>query len=130
MQVAEQAVSAVSVLGVILALMGIFASAAYRIRQQKKEIAIRIAIGAPPDRVVRSFAMRGLWIGIAGAGIGLPVSLWGVSLLHSAIVGAGAADPVVVAGAALVLAGAAFAAAFAAASRIARVQPADVLRVQ
>lgn len=130
MRVAEQATSAVSLLGVLLALMGIFASAAYRVRQQKKEIAIRIAVGATPERVVRSFAARGLWIGIAGAAIGLPAALWGVSLLRSAVLGAGAADPLLLCAAAIALSLAAFGAAYAAAARIARVQPADVLRVQ
>ncbi len=50
MRVAAQATAAVSLLGIALALAGIFASAAYRVTQQKKEIAIRIAIGAEPAR--------------------------------------------------------------------------------
>jgi putative ABC transport system permease protein len=130
MRVAAQATAAVSLLGVALALAGIFASAAYRVTQQKKEIAIRIAIGAEPARVVRSFAARGIGIGIAGACMGLPAAVWGVSLLRSAVAGVGVAGPGLLITAAFVLMLAAFAAAFAAANRIARVQPADVLRVQ
>ena len=130
MRVAAQATAAVSALGIALALAGIFASAAYRVTQQKKEISIRIALGAEPARVVRSFAARGLWVGFLGTCIGLPVALWGVSLLRSAIVGVGVAGPFLLGTATVTLVLAAFAAAFAAASRIARVQPADVLRVQ
>ena len=130
MRVAAQATAAVSALGIALALAGIFASAAYRVTQQKKEISIRIAIGAEPARVVWSFAARGLWVGILGACIGLPVALWGVSLLRSAIAGVGVAGPFLLGAATVTLVVAAFAAAFAAASRIARIQPADVLRVQ
>jgi putative ABC transport system permease protein len=130
MRVAAQATAAVSLLGVALALAGIFASAAYRVTQQKKEIAIRIAIGAEPARVVRSFAARGIWVGAVGAGMGLPAAVWGVSLLRSAVAGVGSSSPLLLAAATAALILAAFGAAFAAASRIARLQPADVLRVQ
>ena len=94
MRVAAQATAAVSLLGIALALAGIFASAAYRVTQQKKEIAIRIAIGAEPAQVVRNFAARGLWIGAAGACMGLPAAAWGVNLLRSAVAGVGVAGPV------------------------------------
>jgi predicted permease len=130
MRVAAQATAAVSLLGIALALAGIFASAAYRVTQQKKEIAIRIAIGAEPAQVVRNFAARGLWIGAAGACMGLPAAVWGVNLLRSAVAGVGVAGPVLLTAAAAGLILAAFAAAFAAAFRIARLQPGDVLRVQ
>ncbi len=130
MRVAAQATAAVSLLGVALALAGIFASAAYRVSQQKKEIAIRIAIGAEPGRVVRSFAARGFWVGCVGACMGLPAAVWGVSVLRSAVAGVGAAGPALLAVAMIALILAAFAAAFAAANRIARLEPSDVLRVQ
>ena len=130
MRVAAQAAGAVSLLGVILAVAGIFASGAYRVARQKKEIAIRIAIGAEPRRVIRNFAARGLWIGIAGACLGVMPAIWGAALLRSSIPGVEAAGFSLYAGAAAILALAAAMAALAAASRIARVQPADVLRIQ
>lgn len=130
MRVASQAAGAVSLLGVILAVAGIFASGAYRVARQKKEIAIRIAIGAEPRRVIRAFAARGLWIGVAGACLGVMPAIWGVALLRSSIPGVGGAGPALYAATGAILALAAAMAAFAAARRIARVQPADVLRVQ
>jgi predicted permease len=130
MRVAAQAAGAVSLLGVLLAIAGIFASGAYRVARRKKEIAIRIAIGAEPRRVIRSFATHGLWVGVTGACLGLMPAIWGVALLRSSIPGVEPAGfPLfAAAGGALVLAAAG--AAFAAASRIARVHPADALRVQ
>lgn len=130
MLVAAQATAAVSLLGVLLAVMGIFASAAYRVRQQRKEIAIRLAIGAAPSRVVRSYAARGLWVGLAGAILGVPAALWGVSLLRSAVVGTGAASLALLLAAGALLSLAALVAATLAASQAAEVAPADVLRVQ
>jgi predicted permease len=130
MRVAAQAAAGVSLLGVLLAVAGIFASGAYRVARQKKEIAIRIAIGAEPRRVIWSFAAHGLWIGIAGACLGLLPVIWGGALLRSAIPGLEAAGFRLYAGAGALLALAAAVASLAASRRIARVQPADVLRVQ
>lgn len=130
MRVAAEAAGAVSLLGVMLAVAGIFASGAYRVARKKKEIAIRIAIGAEPRRVIRSFAARGLWIGIAGACLGLMPAIWGAALLRASIPGVEAAGLPLYAVTGAILTLAAAVAALAAASRIARVQPADVLRVQ
>lgn len=130
MMMAAQATGAVSLLGIVLAAAAMFAASAYRVTQQKKEIAIRIAVGAEPRWVIRSFASRGLATGIAGALLGCFPALWAARLVEASIVGAGAPDAslFLVAAAALALASAL--AAYAAARRIARVQPADVLRVQ
>jgi predicted permease len=130
MRVAAQAAGAVSLLGVMLAVAGIFASGAYRVARQKKEIAIRIAVGAEPRRVIRSFAARGLWIGIAGACLGLMPAVWGAALLRASIPGVEAASFPLYAATGAILALAAAVATLAAASRIAGVQPADVLRLQ
>lgn len=130
MQLAAEAAGAVSALGLLLAVAGMFAAAAYRVVQQKKEIAIRIAIGADPRRVILGFAMRGLWIGLAGACLGQMPSVWGVALLRSSIPGVEASTVWLHAAGAAVLVLAAAAAALAASSRIAKVDPAGVLRVQ
>jgi predicted permease len=130
MRAAAQAAGAVSLLGVMLAVAGIFASGAYRVARLKKEIAIRIAIGAEPRRVIRSFAARGLWIGIAGACLGMVPAACGVALLRASVPGVDAAGFPLYISTGAVLALAAGGAALAAASRIAGMQPADVLRVQ
>jgi predicted permease len=130
MRLAAQATGAVSLLGMLLAVAGMFAASAFRIAQHKKEIAIRIAIGAEPRRVIRSFASRGLWIGITGASLGLLPAVWGARLLRASIAGASVPSALLFFAAAVVLAIASALAAFAAARRIARVQPSDVLRVQ
>lgn len=130
MQMAAQATGAVSLLGILLAVAGMFASSAYRVTQRKKEIAIRMAIGAEPRRVIATFVARGLWIGLAGACLGLAPAAWGARLVRASITGAGVPSASLFVEAGLVLALASAAASFAAARRIARVQPSDVLRVQ
>jgi predicted lysophospholipase L1 biosynthesis ABC-type transport system permease subunit len=130
MQLAEQAVGAASLLGVLLALTGVFASSAYRVARQRKEVAIRIAIGARPGRVVTTFAYRGLWTGIVGACLGILPAAWGASLLRSTVTAAGVPSPGLFAAATFLLALFSAAAALAAARRIARFDPAGVLRIQ
>ncbi len=130
MRVAEQAVGAASMFGVVLALAGVFAASAYRVMRQRKEIAIRIAIGAEPRRVIWNFASRGFWIGVAGAALGLAPAVWGVGLLRASVNGTGSPEAWMFVAMGAVLGLASAVAAWAAARRIAKVQPADVLRVQ
>jgi predicted permease len=126
----SQAVGIVCAVGVGLALAGILASGAYRIVQRKREIAIRIAIGAEPGRLIRSFAARGAAIGLAGAAAGLFPAAWASSLLRSSLGGVDAPGPFLFGISAVALAVVTGAASWAVARRIALVQPADILRVQ
>jgi hypothetical protein len=126
----SQAAGAVGAVGVALALAGILAAGAYRVAQCKREIAIRIAIGAEPSGVIRTFAARGAVVGLAGAAAGLLPAAWAAGLLRSSLRGVDAPGPVLFAASGVVLTLAAGAASWAVARRIARMQPAEVLRVQ
>ncbi|HEY7336755.1 MAG TPA: ABC transporter permease [Bryobacteraceae bacterium] len=127
---AAEATAAVSLLSLFLALAGIFAASAYRVAQRRKEIAVRIAVGARPSRVIGAFALRGLFIGAVGSAAGAAPAIWGAILLRASIQGVGAASVAAVVLAAIALSCAAALAAWAAAARISRIQPADVLRAQ
>lgn len=126
----SQAAGAVGAVGVALALGGILAAGAYRVAQRKREIAVRIAVGAEPGRVIRAFAARGLVVGLAGSVAGLLPAAWASGLLCSSLRGIDAPGPLLFGVSGLALALAAGAASWAAARRISRVQPAEVLRVQ
>jgi cell division protein FtsX len=125
-----QVTGVVGAVGVALALAGILAAGAYRVAQCKREIAIRIAIGAEPARVIRTFAARGVVIGLAGSAAGLLPAAWASGLLRSSLRGVGAPGPLLFAISGVALTLVAGAASWAVARRIARVQPAEVLRVQ
>jgi predicted permease len=126
----SQATGTVGAVGVALALGGIFAAGAYRVVQRKREIAIRIAIGAEAQSVVRVFIAHGLIIGLFGSVAGLLPAVWASGLLRSSLRGIDAPGPLLftISGAALTLA--CSAASWAAARRVARIQPAEVLRMQ
>jgi hypothetical protein len=126
----SQAAGAVGAVGVALAVAGILAAGAYRVAQCKREIAIRIAIGAEPARVIGAFAARGAVIGLAGSAAGLLPAAWAAGLLRASLRGVEAPGPLLFAAAGVALTLVAGAASWAVARRIARVQPAEVLRVQ
>lgn len=130
MVTAAESTGAVSVLGIGLALAGLFAVSAYRVSQRKKEIAIRIAIGARTPSVIASFTSRGVWIGLMGCALGLFPALWAARLLRASIPGVTEPSAGLFVAGAIVLIIASGVAAFAASHSIVRVRPADVLRVQ
>ncbi len=125
-----QAIGAVSAVSVILALAGVVATGAYRIAQRRREIAIRIAIGDEPGRLVRSFASRGAVIGIMGAAFGTPPAVWLATLLRSSLRGVDTPSLWLFALSGILLAAVSGVASWAVARRIAHLEPADVLRVQ
>ena len=117
-------------LALLLAALGLYGVMAYAVSRRRREIAIRMALGAGADsgRVVRVVlgrvaAMVGL--GIVAGGV---LSLWAVRFVQSLLFGLTARDPSLFAGAAAVLVVSAATASWLPARRAARVQPSAVLR--
>lgn len=130
MRIAAEQIGAVCAVGIALALIGIFASSAYRVAQRRKEIAIRLALGATQAGVIRVFTVRGLLIGLAGGAAGIAPALWGTRLLRAAVPGTAALDPAQLIVASAILAAVATLAAWAAARQISRMEAGGVLKIQ
>jgi predicted permease len=60
---------------VLLASMGIYGVTAYTVALRRRELAIRLALGAPRARVVRMVFRQGSWLVASGLGIGLALAL-------------------------------------------------------
>ena len=112
----------------LLAAAGIYGVVGIAVSQRRREIAVRLALGARPGAVV---AMVLGWSGLltaAGAAVGLAGSLGSGRALAGLLYGVRAGDPVTLAGSALLLALVALGATLVPAVRAARVEPAAVLR--
>jgi putative ABC transport system permease protein len=119
---------AASALG--LACVGIFGVMWNTVRNRRKEIGVRIALGAAPARVVRQVLFEGLaWVGV-GIAIGLPAALGLTRGMASLLIGVKPADPATFAAVALLLAGAAFVTCWIPAHRAARIDPLKALRTE
>jgi hypothetical protein len=55
----------------VLATLGVYATLAYAIAQSRREIGIRVALGARAVDVVRLFSARPMWFAFAGVSLGL-----------------------------------------------------------
>ena len=76
--------SAFAVVGLILAIVGVYGVLAFSVRQRRREIGIRMALGATGNRIVRSVVREGVVLTLAGVMVGL-IGLAAVGRLFSAL---------------------------------------------
>jgi putative ABC transport system permease protein len=63
-----------ALMAILLAAVGVYAVMSYEVRQRRRELAVRSAIGATPADIFRSVLRRTLFIGGAGALAGLIIA--------------------------------------------------------
>ena len=129
-QVAATLVGLFAAVGLILAATGIFGLLAFLVEQRRKEIGVRMAIGASAGGIVRSVVGAGLRPVLAGTVVGLASAAAATGVLTGLLHGVTPRDPLSFAAAAAILIVVAAAAAFFPARRATRVNPASVLRVE
>jgi putative ABC transport system permease protein len=117
-----------AVIAALLAGIGIYGVLSALVRQQTKEIGLRMALGAAPASVFRSVAGQGLTLSAAGLAIGLAAALATMRGIASMLVGVKPADPATFASMAALFFGIAFVASWLPARRAANLDPAVALR--
>ena len=122
--------SAFAGLAVVLAAIGLYAVLAYGIAQRLREIGIRIALGATPGNIRRLVLGQVGRIAIVGVGIGAALALGLGRLSQTMLFGVERTAPAIIAGAAALALGVAFAAAVLPARRATLVQPVEVLKAE
>jgi ABC-type antimicrobial peptide transport system permease subunit len=101
---------------------------AYTVSQRRREIGIRMAIGAASGDVVGMIMKQGLTLVIVGAAIGVGGALGASRLLRGILYGASVVDPVTFVGVPLLLTGVAALASWLPARRASGVDPLEALR--
>jgi len=125
------AVILVGVLGglaLLLAAIGLYGVMSYAVSQSRRELGLRMALGARASNLLRLVLSRGLALTGAGVLLGATAALRLTRLLGNLLYGISPRDPLAFASALVVMTVAALAACFLPAWRAARTDPARVLR--
>jgi len=117
-----------AVLALVLAAIGIYAVMAYMVTQRRREIGVRLALGARPADVVQMVLRNGLRLTIAGVVLGLAGALALSRALEHFLFGVSPLDPLTYATVTLVLVCIAGLAAYVPSRGAAGVDPLLVLR--
>jgi macrolide transport system ATP-binding/permease protein len=129
-RVIAQIVTATGIMGLVLAVIGLYGVVAYAVSRRTREIGIRMAIGARPTDVLRMVLGQGATFTAFGLGIGLAIAIPVIagSLLQSFVLGVSAHDPTILVGIPVILAAVMIAACWIPAARAARTDPNLALR--
>ena len=115
-------------LALLLAALGVYGLVAHSVAQRRREMGIRMALGATTRNVIRSAAAPGILLTLSGAAAGLLLSVFATRLLKSLIWGVSAVDPVTFAIVALLLVAVAGFASLVPSFRLSSLDPAQTLR--
>jgi predicted permease len=86
-----------ALIGLVLAVTGIYGVVAYRTQMRTHEIGVRMALGASRVDVLRLVLSQGVWLTGVGLALGLAFALGLTRLIARLLYGIGANDPVTVA---------------------------------
>ncbi len=129
-RLAAQILVVVGLVATGLAAIGLYGVIAYTVSRRRREIGIRMALGAAPGEVLTMVMRQGLTVVGAGLVVGLALSWVAGRAIAGGLYGISATDPAAWGGAVAVLVGAAALANFLPARRAARIDPSVALRLE
>jgi predicted permease len=117
-------------LALALAALGIYGVISYGVSRRRREIGIRVALGAQQSSVVGMIMRQGLSLALIGIAIGLGGAYWLTRLLESLLYGVTARDPMTFIGAPVVLLIVALGATLIPARRATQIDPMEAIRTE
>lgn len=121
-------VTAFGLTALALATIGVYGLFAYAVSSRRREMGIRLALGAEPGELVWLLVRRGLVLTMTGAVAGIAVAKAAAGAVAGLVYGIAPDDPATLGAALLAVAGATIAASYLASRRIFGESPAVTLR--
>jgi len=122
--------ASLSILGMFLAAVGLYAAVAYLVNRRTHELGIRMALGARRGDVLRLVLAQGLRLSVVGAAVGLAGAFAASRLMSRFIYGVTLTDPLSYLASILVAVSVALAACYFPARRATQVDPMAALRYE
>lgn len=121
---------AFTICAVLIAAVGVYGVSAYWVARRRREMAIRMAMGASPDRLVLVVLARSLRLAATGTIAGLVIALGGAKVMQSLLFATDARDPATFIATTITLALIAVASCAGPAFKASRVDPMTTLRAE
>jgi putative ABC transport system permease protein len=118
------------VLGLVLAVVGVYGMVAFSVTRRTQEIGIRIALGAERGDIIKLVSRQGLRLVIAGVTVGVVVALILTRAMGRLLMGVSAADPATYLSVAVLLSAVVLLACYIPARRATAVDPMVALRYE
>jgi ABC-type antimicrobial peptide transport system permease subunit len=115
-------------IALLLACVGLYGVLAYNVSRRRREIGLRMALGAVPSAILSGVLRETLIVWAVGVGIGLSIALTAARLLSTFLFGLTSRDPATLAGAIGLLLAVALMAGFLPARHAAAINPVRALR--
>jgi ABC-type antimicrobial peptide transport system permease subunit len=122
--------SAFALSGLLLAAIGVYGVSAYWVSRRRRELAIRLALGASRRNVINMVIGRSARLAAIGAAAGLTLAIAGARAIEAMLFQTDSRDPATLVMVTLVLAGLVVAGCIGPAMKAARVDPMTTLRAE
>lgn len=119
---------ALATVAIVLASIGIHGLLAFSVSARRREIGVRLALGAAPGTILARVLGQGVVLGLIGLAIGVPVALAAGRLMQALLAGVSPADPATVAGVMALCMAMAVAGSLAPALHVLRIDPLAAIR--
>jgi putative ABC transport system permease protein len=129
-EVGASLAAALGVLGLILAIVGVYGVMSYAVSQRTQEIGVRIALGAQKGDILRMVGRQGAVIVASGLTVGLLTAIAAGRLVSDFLVGVTPSDPITYGGVSVLLAAVACLATYLPTRRATKIDPMVALRYE